>query len=95
MSQALDVLNEVNEAAFTVKRVQAVRNGKRTMIAKRIYAGADEREGYKRDPKTGKLVKMTAQEMRARSKAAKKTAKSAQAKAKRARSLKRRTAAGL
>lgn len=81
-------MDDLLESAYRVKRIIAIRDGKKVAIEKRIYS-TECKPGYKRDA-DGKCVKMSMQEMRNRSIAAQKSAAKSSTKRKRSISLKRR-----
>lgn len=88
--QSVQVVEDTNESVFTIKRIRAIRDGKSVILKRRKYAGVQNREGFKRDSKTGNLVRMTALEKRRRSKAAKKANRKASTKRNREISMRRR-----
>lgn len=92
MSLLTELMEDVEEASFVIRRFQAIRDGKKVMVRKRKYSGPELKDGYKRDPNTGKAVRMSPQERRKRSIAAKKVARKSSVLLKRMRSMKRHKA---
>lgn len=90
MKQAKELLEQVNEASFTIQRHKAIRNGKVVLLRTRKYAGPAQKDGYKRDEATGRLVRMTPLERRRRSRAQKRAQNKAGAKRHREISMRRR-----
>lgn len=90
LANSIELVEDASESVFTIKRIRAIRDGKSVILKRRKYAGVQDREGYKRDSKTGSLVRMTALEKRRRSKAAKKSQRKASTKRNREISLRRR-----
>lgn len=76
------------EEGFYLKKLQVIRNGKKIIKNKRVYA-QECPPGYKHD-ENGMCVKMSAEELRKRKKAGKKAARNPLSKRKRAISLNRR-----
>lgn len=95
MVNAEEVLSSVDEATYTIKRIKQIRDGRLVIRQKRQYAGPAPKPGFKRNPQTGNIEKMTATEHRKRSKAVRKAQRKATVKLKRAKSIRRREAMGL
>lgn len=92
---AVQLMQTVDEATFTIQRIKRIRDGRLVIQQKRKYAGPEVRDGFKRDPNTGAVVKMTASEQRKRSKAAKRSGRKASVRLKRQKSVRRREAMGI
>lgn len=80
--------------SYVKKRVLRVRNGKKELVTQKVYKEPC-RDGWRRDPKTDRCVKMSPQEIRNRKLAAKKTARNPMTKRNRSISLRRRSQWGL
>jgi hypothetical protein len=83
-------LLELSESAFTIKRLVAIRNGKRTAVKKKEYS-QECPEGYKRDS-NGKCVRMSQEERRNRSISARKASAKSSTKTAKKNSSRRRKA---
>ena len=89
-------LRQLIEASnsYIKKRVLRVRNGKKELVTQKVYKEPCK-DGWRRDPKTDRCVKMSPQEIRNRKLAAQKVARNPTAKRNRAISLRRRSQWGL
>lgn len=95
MVTAEELLHSVDEATFTIQRIKQIRDGRLVIRQKRKYAGPAVRDGFKRNPQTGAVEKMTMTEHRKRSKAVRRVQRKASVKLKRQKSIRRREAMGL
>lgn len=86
-------LNRIIEQSnsFTYERVTRVVNGQKVTGREKVYK-EECADGYKRDPASGRCVKMPPKEQLARSRAATKSANDPITKRNRATSMKRRSA---
>lgn len=86
----MTTLQEFNDAVSRVKKEVVVRDGKKQVVKRKEYS-VPCKPGYKRDPKSGKCIRMSAEEKRNRSKATKKSARKSSTKRKRNISMRRRS----